>query len=182
MERGPYCREGCSYRVGRNPSGCRHLARSDAHVSRGHPIACAESLRVRSRRACSTGCRRPAVDPICKAGTVAFPDRIVPIALFWYLLPLRVRLSGQHPPSSTWECRDSCTLCTQCCDPRADRAGLSPLRSVRTRMASCVDGTKNADVHLYVYDAAWRRTGSTSSPSRTPGGDNTVTFEVKVAE
>jgi hypothetical protein len=59
------------------------------------------------------------------------------------------------------------------------------------------DGTKNTDVHLYVYDAAGKddSPGPKCSVKVTPakdgkykfviknaGGDNTVTFEVKVAE
>ena len=63
------------------------------------------------------------------------------------------------------------------------------------------DGTKNTDVHLYVYDAAGKAVGKDDSPGpkcsvkvtpakdgkykfviKNAGGDNTVTFEVKVAE
>jgi hypothetical protein len=63
------------------------------------------------------------------------------------------------------------------------------------------DGTKNTDVHLYVYDAAGKEVGKDDSPGpkcsvkvtpakdgkykfviKNAGGDNTVTFEVKVAE
>ena len=63
------------------------------------------------------------------------------------------------------------------------------------------DGTKNTDVHLYVYDAAGKDVGKDDSPGpkcsvkvtpakdgkykfviKNAGGDNTVTFEVKVAE
>ena len=55
-----------------------------------------------------------------------FLTALCAFTLLWHLLPLRVVLCGQHPPSSIWDCRDSCTLCTQRCDPWADRAGLSP--------------------------------------------------------
>src|SRR4030081_205361 len=63
------------------------------------------------------------------------------------------------------------------------------------------DGKKNTDVHLYVYDAAGKDVGKDDSPGpkcsvkvtppkdgkykfviKNAGGDNTVTFEVKVAE
>ena len=62
------------------------------------------------------------------------------------------------------------------------------------------DGTKNTDVHLYVYDAAGKDVGKDDSPGpkcsvkvtppdgkckfviKNAGGDNTVTFEVKVAK
>jgi len=63
------------------------------------------------------------------------------------------------------------------------------------------DGTKNTDVNLYVYDATGKEVGKDDSPGPkcsvkiTPekdgkykfvitnaGGDNTVTFEVKVAK
>jgi hypothetical protein len=63
------------------------------------------------------------------------------------------------------------------------------------------DGTKNTDVHLYVYDASGKEVGKDDSPGpkcsvkATPakdeaykfvvtnaGGDNTVTFDVKVAK
>ena len=63
------------------------------------------------------------------------------------------------------------------------------------------DGTKNTDVHLYVYDAAGKEVGKDDSPGpkcsvkvtpakdgkykfviKNAGGDNTVTFEVKGAE
>ena len=63
------------------------------------------------------------------------------------------------------------------------------------------DGTKNTDVHLYVYDKAGKEVGKDDSPGpkcsvkvtpakdgkykfviKNAGGDNTVTFEVKVAE
>jgi hypothetical protein len=63
------------------------------------------------------------------------------------------------------------------------------------------DGTKNTDVHLYVYDASGKEAGKDDSPGPkcsvkvTPakdgiykfvvtnaGGDNTVTFDVKVAK
>jgi hypothetical protein len=63
------------------------------------------------------------------------------------------------------------------------------------------DGTKNTDVNLYVYDAAGKEVGKDDSPGPkssvkvTPekdgtykfsitnnGGDNTVTFNVKVAK
>jgi hypothetical protein len=62
------------------------------------------------------------------------------------------------------------------------------------------DGTKNTDVHLYVYDEAGKEVGKDDSPGpkcsvkvtpakdgkynffiKNAGGDNTVTFEVKVA-
>ena len=63
------------------------------------------------------------------------------------------------------------------------------------------DGTKNTDVNLYVYDAAGNEVGKDDSPGpkcsvkvtpakdgkykfvlKNTGGENTVTFEVKVAE
>jgi hypothetical protein len=63
------------------------------------------------------------------------------------------------------------------------------------------DGTKNTDVHLYVYDEASEEVGKDDSPGpkcsvkvtpandgkynffiKNAGGDNTVTFEVKVAK
>jgi hypothetical protein len=63
------------------------------------------------------------------------------------------------------------------------------------------DGTKNTDVHLYVYDEASKEVGKDDSPGpkcsvkvtpandgkykfviKNAGGDNTVTFEVKVAK
>ena len=63
------------------------------------------------------------------------------------------------------------------------------------------DGTKNTDVHLYVYDAAGKEVGKDDSPGpkcsvkvtpakdgkykfviKNAGGDNTVAFEVKVAK
>ena len=63
------------------------------------------------------------------------------------------------------------------------------------------DGTKNTDVHLYVYDEAGKEAGKDDSPGpkcsvkvtpakdgkykfviKNAGGDNTVTFEVKVAK
>jgi hypothetical protein len=63
------------------------------------------------------------------------------------------------------------------------------------------DGTKNTDVHLYVYDEAGKEVGKDDSPGpkcsvkvtpakdgkykfviKNAGGDNTVTFEVKVAK
>ena len=63
------------------------------------------------------------------------------------------------------------------------------------------DGTKNTDVHLYVYDEAAKEVGKDDSPGpkcsvkvtpakdgkykfviKNAGGDNTVTFEVKVAK
>jgi hypothetical protein len=63
------------------------------------------------------------------------------------------------------------------------------------------DGTKNTDVHLYVYDAAGKEVGKDDSPGpkcsvkvtpakdgkyrfviKNAGGDNTVSFDVKVAE
>jgi hypothetical protein len=63
------------------------------------------------------------------------------------------------------------------------------------------DGTKNTDVHLYVYDEAGKEVGKDDSPGpkcsvkvtpakdgkykfviKNVGGDNTVTFEVKVAK
>jgi hypothetical protein len=63
------------------------------------------------------------------------------------------------------------------------------------------DGTKNTDVNLYVYDQAGEQVGKDDSPGpkssvkvtpakdgkykfviKNAGGDNTVTFEVKVAE
>jgi hypothetical protein len=62
------------------------------------------------------------------------------------------------------------------------------------------DGTKNTDVHLYVYDAAGKEVGKDDSPGpkcsvkvtpardeqykfviKNAGGDNTVTFAVKIA-
>jgi hypothetical protein len=61
------------------------------------------------------------------------------------------------------------------------------------------DGTKNTDVHLYVYDEAGKEVGKDDSPGpkcsvkvtpakdgkykfviKNAGGDNTVTFEIKV--
>ena len=63
------------------------------------------------------------------------------------------------------------------------------------------DGTKNTDVHLYVYDAVGKEVGKDDSPGpkcsvkvtpakdgkyrfviKNAGGDNTVSFDVKVAE
>src|ERR1700731_457171 len=62
------------------------------------------------------------------------------------------------------------------------------------------DGTKNTDVHLYVYDEAGKEVGKDDSPGpkcsvkvtpadgkykfviKNAGGGNTVTFEVKVAK
>ena len=63
------------------------------------------------------------------------------------------------------------------------------------------DGTKNTDVHLYVYDAAGKEVGKDDSPGpkcsvkvtpakdgkyrfviKNAGGDNTVSFELKGAE
>jgi hypothetical protein len=63
------------------------------------------------------------------------------------------------------------------------------------------DGTKNTDVHLYVYDATGKEVGKDDSPGpkcsvkvtpakdeqykfviKNAGGDNTVTFAVKVAK
>src|ERR1700738_750720 len=63
------------------------------------------------------------------------------------------------------------------------------------------DGTKNTDVHLYVYDEASKEVGKDDSPGpkcsvkvtpandgkykfviKNAGGDNTVTFEGKVAK
>ena len=63
------------------------------------------------------------------------------------------------------------------------------------------DGAKNTDVHLYVYDEASKEVGKDDSPGpkcsvkvtpandgkykfviKNAGGDNTVTFEVKVAK
>jgi hypothetical protein len=63
------------------------------------------------------------------------------------------------------------------------------------------DGTKDTDVNLYVYDAAGKEVGKDDSPGpkcsvkvtpakdekykfviKNTGGNNTVTFEVKVAE
>jgi hypothetical protein len=63
------------------------------------------------------------------------------------------------------------------------------------------DGAKNTDVNLYVYDEAGKEVGKDDSPGpkcsvkvtpaedgkykfviKNVGGDNTVTFEVKVAE
>jgi hypothetical protein len=63
------------------------------------------------------------------------------------------------------------------------------------------DGAKNTDVNLYVYDEAGKEVGKDDSPGpkcsvkvtpaedgkykfviKNAGGDNTVTFEVKVAE
>jgi hypothetical protein len=63
------------------------------------------------------------------------------------------------------------------------------------------DGTKNTDVNLYVYDATGKEVGKDDSPGpkcsvkitpekdekykfviKNDGGDNTVTFEVKVAK
>ena len=63
------------------------------------------------------------------------------------------------------------------------------------------DGTKNTDVHLYVYDGSGKEVGKDDSPGpqcsvkvtppndgkykfviKNAGGDNTVTFEVKVAK
>ena len=63
------------------------------------------------------------------------------------------------------------------------------------------DGTKDTDVNLYVYDAAGKEVGKDDSPGpkcsvkvtpaedgkykfviKNAGGDNTVTFEVKVAK
>jgi hypothetical protein len=63
------------------------------------------------------------------------------------------------------------------------------------------DGTKNTDVNLYVYDADGKEVGKDDSPGpkcsvkvtpakdgkykfviKNAGGDNTVTFEVKVAD
>jgi hypothetical protein len=63
------------------------------------------------------------------------------------------------------------------------------------------DGTKNTDVNLYVYDEAGKQVGKDDSPGpkcsvkitpakhgkykfviKNTGGDNTVTFEVKVAK
>lgn len=63
------------------------------------------------------------------------------------------------------------------------------------------DGTKNTDVHLYVYDEGSKEVGKDDSPGpkcsvkvtpandgkykfviKNAGGDNTVTFEVKVAK
>jgi hypothetical protein len=62
------------------------------------------------------------------------------------------------------------------------------------------DGTKNTDVHLYVYDEAGNQVGKDDSPGpqcsvkitpakdakykfviKNAGGDNTVTFDIKVA-
>jgi hypothetical protein len=62
------------------------------------------------------------------------------------------------------------------------------------------DGTRNTDVHLYVYDEAGKEVGKDDSSGpkcsvkvtpakdgkykfviKNAGGDNTVTFEVKVA-
>ena len=62
------------------------------------------------------------------------------------------------------------------------------------------DGTKNTDVHLYVYDEAGKEVGKDDSPGpkcsvkvtpakdgkykfviKNAGGDNTVTFDIKVA-
>ena len=90
----PYRSKDCPYSVRRNPFGCRHLARSDAQGARGRTIICAEPLRVRSYRACSTRRSGSAVDPIYTIGTLALPDRYVRIARLWFLLPLRVPLSG----------------------------------------------------------------------------------------
>ena len=63
------------------------------------------------------------------------------------------------------------------------------------------DGTKNTDVHLYVYDSTGKEVGKDDSPGpkcsvkiapakdgtykfviKNAGGDNTVTFDVKIAE
>jgi hypothetical protein len=63
------------------------------------------------------------------------------------------------------------------------------------------DGTKNTDVNLYVYDASGKEVGKDDSPGpkcsvkitpekegkykfviKNDGGDNSVTFEVKVAK
>ena len=63
------------------------------------------------------------------------------------------------------------------------------------------DGTKNTDVNLYVYDEAGKEVGNDDSPGpkcsvkvtpkndgkykfviKNAGGDNTVTFKVKVAK
>jgi hypothetical protein len=63
------------------------------------------------------------------------------------------------------------------------------------------DGTKNTDVHLYVYDEAGKEVGKDDSPGpkcsvkvspakdgaykfviKNAGGDNTVSFQVKVAK
>jgi hypothetical protein len=63
------------------------------------------------------------------------------------------------------------------------------------------DGTKNTDVHLYVYDGSGKEVGKDDSPGpkcsvkvapakdesykfviTNSGGDNTVTFEVKTAK
>jgi hypothetical protein len=63
------------------------------------------------------------------------------------------------------------------------------------------DGTKNTDVHLYVYDGSGKEVGKDDSPGpkcsvkvtppkdgsykfviKNSGGDNTVTFDVKLAK
>ena len=70
-----------------------------------------------------------------------------------------------------------------------------------TQFEATTDGTKNTDVHLYVYDAAGKEVGKDDSPGpkcsvkvtpakdeqykfviKNAGGDNTVTFGVKVAK
>jgi len=69
------------------------------------------------------------------------------------------------------------------------------------RFEATTDGTKNTDVNLYVYDATGKEVGKDDSPGpkcsvkvtpekhgkykfviKNAGGDNTVTFEVKVAK
>ncbi len=73
--------------------------------------------------------------------------------------------------------------------------------TVGKEFEATTDGTKNTDVHLYVYDAAGKEVGKDDSPgpkcsvkvtppkdgkykfvNKNAGGGNTVTFEVKVAE
>ena len=72
--------------------------------------------------------------------------------------------------------------------------------TARKEFEATTDGTKDTDVHLYVYDEAGKEVGKDDSPGpkcsvkvtpandgkykfviKNAGGDNTVTFEVKVA-
>jgi hypothetical protein len=84
-----------------------------------------------------------------------------------------------------------------------DKGEVAYLLSFTTgkEFEATTDGTKNTDVHLYVYDAAGKEVGKDDSPGpkcsvkvtpakdgkyrfviKNAGGDNTVSFEVKGAE
>jgi hypothetical protein len=73
--------------------------------------------------------------------------------------------------------------------------------TVGKEFEAITDGTKNTDVNLYVFDKAGKEVGKDDSPGpkcsvkvtpakdgkykfviKNTGGDNTVTFKVKVAE